>query len=234
MGNQGKKIGFLCLLLIVSGGWIALPNATSRVWETLALTSRGGEAQGRGPDFGPSRASGSNDELRRAEAPGVSPPQPGVGASNAEFRVGEPLRNAKDRIGGPLPASSLVWNDPNLASSPGLHLGNGELFLRMMLSVGLVIALGAVALYLSRKVLPRVARASGKEIHVLETAYLGPRKALHLVEVSNQRLLIASANDSVTILSLVNEMWPGVPNAEFPVGGPLDPAQPKLGEAVKE
>lgn len=178
MGTQGKKIGFLCLLLIVSGGWIA-------------LASRDGEAVG-----------------RRPEAPGASPLQPGV-------------LNAKDRVGGPLPASSLVWSDPNLPSSPGLHLGNGELFLRMMLSVGLVIALGAAALYLSRKVLPRVAHASGKEIHVLETAYLGPRKALHLVEVGNQRLLIASTSDSVTMLAPMNEAW-------------LEEAKPELGEAAKE
>jgi len=157
MGNQGKKIGFLCLLLVISGGWIA-------------LASRGSEAGG-----------------GRPETPG---------------------------------ASSLNWSGSGLPSSPSLHVGNGELFLRMMLSVGVVIALGAAALYLSRKVLPRVAHASGKEIHVLETAYLGPRKALHLVEVGNQRLLIASANDSVMMLSLVNEAW-------------LEAAKPELGEAEK-
>ena len=170
MGHQGKKIGFLCLLLVVSGGWIGLSNAPSRVAPTLAPASRGSEAGG----------------------VGLETPR----------------------------ASGLAWSDPNGPSSGGLHLGNGELFLRMMLSVGLVIALGAAALYLSRKVLPRVAHASGKEIHVLETAYLGPRKALHLVEVGNQRLLIASTNDNVTMLALVNEAW-------------LDLTKPELGEAGK-
>jgi flagellar biogenesis protein FliO len=170
MGNHGKKIGFLCLLLVVSGGWIALASHDS-------------------------------------EADGGRPETPG--------------------------ASGLTWSGSDLPSSPNLHLGNGELFLRMMLSVGLVIALGAAALYLSRKVLPRVTHASGKEIHVLETAYLGPRKALHLVEVGNQRLLIASANDSVMMLSLVNEAWLGAPNAEDRVGEPLDVAKPELGEAEK-
>jgi flagellar biosynthetic protein FliO len=171
MGNQGKKIGFLCLLLIVSGGWIALASR------------QGGDVGGQSAD--------------------------------------------------PLGRPSSFLNGPDLTSSPGLHLGNGELFLRMMLSDGLVIALGAAALYLSRKVLPRVAHASGKEIHVLETAYLGPRKALHLVEVGNQRLLIASTNDRVTMLSPVNEAWLGAPNAEDRVGEPLDLAKPELGEAEK-
>jgi flagellar biosynthetic protein FliO len=115
---------------------------------------------------------------------------------------------------------SSLLSDPNLVSSAGAGLGNGELFLKMMLSVVLVIALGAAALYVSKKVLPRVAGAPGKEIHVLETAYLGPRKALHLVEVGNQRLLIASTNDNVTMLAHVNEAW-------------LDLSRQELGEAVK-
>jgi flagellar biogenesis protein FliO len=165
MCNQGKKIGFLCVLLVVSGGWIAFASRQT-------------------------------------------------GGQKAEDRA--VLRPASSVVRDP----SSFLSDPNLPSSPGLSLGNGELFLRMMLSVGLVIGLGAAALYLSRKVLPRVAHAPGKEIRILETAYLGPRKALHLVEVGSQRLLIASTNDRVTMLAPVNEAW-------------LDLAKPELDEAVK-
>jgi flagellar biogenesis protein FliO len=149
-----------------------------------------------------------------------------IGFPNATRRVGGTLALASrgSEAGGvrrEAPgASGLAWSDPNLPSSPGLHLGHGELFLRMMLSVGLVLALGAAALVLSRKVLPGVAQRGGKEIHVLETVYLGPRKALHLVEVGHQRLLIASTNDSVTMLAPVNEAW-------------LEAAQPELDEAAK-
>jgi flagellar biosynthetic protein FliO len=103
----------------------------------------------------------------------------------------------------------------------------------MMLSVGLVIGLGAVALYLSKRALPRVAKAAGKEIHVLETAHLGPRKALHLVKVGGRRLLIASTSDSVTMLA-------GIPEREEPCLGraPIGGKEPvgtrtQLGEAVK-
>jgi flagellar biogenesis protein FliO len=102
-----------------------------------------------------------------------------------------------------------------LSSGPSLSLGNGELFLKMMLSVGLVLGLGGAALYVSRRVLPRVTHAPGKEIHVLETACLGPRKALHLVEVGGQRLLIASTSDHVTMLTTVNEEWVDLPKAEI-------------------
>ena len=98
-------------------------------------------------------------------------------------------------------------NDSDLAQSPGLGLDNGKLFLRMMSSVALVIVLGGAALYLSKKVLPKVTHAAGKEIRVMETAYLGPRKALHLVEIGNQRLLIGSTNESIATLAHVGEAW---------------------------
>jgi flagellar biogenesis protein FliO len=156
---QKRRIVFLCLLLLVSGGWIALASR------------RSGAATG-----------------------------PSVG---------------KDAATVPAPRNSSFTSDPGLSSGPSLSLGNGELFLKMMLSVGLVLGLGGAALYVSRRVLPRVTHAPGKEIHVLETACLGPRKALHLVEVGGQRLLIASTSDHVTMLTTVNEEWVDLPKAEI-------------------
>lgn len=105
------------------------------------------------------------------------------------------------------PARGSFLNDPNLAQEPGMGLDNGRLFLKMMGSVVLVIALGAAALYLSKKVLPKVTNAAGKEIRVVETTYLGPRKALHLVEVGNQKLLIGSTNENIATLAHVGEPW---------------------------
>ncbi len=112
------------------------------------------------------------------------------------------------------------WYDPNLPATAGVSLGGRELFLKMMLSVGLVIALGIAALYLSRKVLPRVTNSPGKEIRIVETAYLGPRKALHVVEVAHQRLLIASTNDSITTLAHLSDAW-------------LDVSKPEVDNMVK-
>ncbi len=163
MDNRSKKIALLCLLLIVSGGWIA-------------LVSRGGEAGGTRPE---------------------APDAPALQSS----------------------ASRLAWSDPNPPTGPGLDLGKGELFLRMMLSVGLVIGLGGIALYLSKRALPRVVHGGSKEIQVLETAYLGPRKALHLVEVGSQRLLIASTHDRITMLAPLNETWVEIPKPELEEAG---------------
>jgi flagellar biosynthetic protein FliO len=75
----------------------------------------------------------------------------------------------------------------------------------MMFSVVLVVVLGAAALYMSKKVLPRITNLPGKEIRILETAHLGPRKAVHLVKIGNQRLLIGSTNESISMLADVTE-----------------------------
>jgi flagellar biosynthetic protein FliO len=113
-----------------------------------------------------------------------------------------------------VPAERALLSDPNQFSSNSFSLGGRELFLKMMLSVGLVIALGVGALYLSRRVLPKVTNGPGREIHILETTYLGPRKALHLVEVAHQRLLIASTNDHITTLAQIGDAWLDLPRQE--------------------
>jgi flagellar biogenesis protein FliO len=154
-----RKIGLLCLLLLASGGWIAV------------AAHRTGAAAG-----------------------------PGIENSTA---------------GSSAPRDSTLARASDLSSGPSLSLGNGELFFKMMLSIGLVLGLGGAGLYLSKRLLPRVTQRDGKEIHILETAYLGPRKALHLVEVGGQRLLIASTSDRVAMLTTVNETWPDLSKAEI-------------------
>ena len=105
-------------------------------------------------------------------------------------------------------------DDPNLGKGSDLSLGSKELFVQMMLSVLLVVGLAVGALYLSKKVLPRVTRAAGKEIRVVETTYLGPRKALHLVQIGSQKLLIGSTNESIATLAHVGDAWLELPKQE--------------------
>jgi flagellar biosynthetic protein FliO len=75
----------------------------------------------------------------------------------------------------------------------------------MLVSVSLVIALGVAAIYVSRKLLPRIANLPGKQIRVVETAYIAPRKGIHLIQVGARRLLIASTNETITMLADVTE-----------------------------
>lgn len=98
-------------------------------------------------------------------------------------------------------AGSLLANDPNFSGRPDGSAGNQELFFKMMLSVLFVVALGAAAIYVSKKFLPRITNLPGKEIRVVETVHLGPRKAVHLLEIGNQRLLIGSTNENITRLA---------------------------------
>ena len=116
------------------------------------------------------------------------------------------------------PAQRTLFDDPSFAQ-PGPeasgNLGNKELFFKMMLSVLLVVGLGVGALYLSKRVLPNLTKACGKEIRVVETTYLGPRKALHLVEIGNQRLLIGSTNESIAALAHVGDTWLDLPRQDI-------------------
>ena len=77
----------------------------------------------------------------------------------------------------------------------------GKAFAKMMGTVLLVIVLGIGVLYLSKKILPKMSSVVGKKIHILETASIGPRRYIHLVEVGGQQILIGSTNETVTKLA---------------------------------
>jgi len=107
-------------------------------------------------------------------------------------------------------AGLVFKNDPNFSLRTASSSGSQELLFKMMLSVLLVVVLGAAAFYLSRKLLPKIANLPGKQIHILETTHLGPKKAVHLIEIGNQwgpraagvkRLLIGSTSESITTLA---------------------------------
>jgi flagellar biosynthetic protein FliO len=107
----------------------------------------------------------------------------------------------------PLQAGASFLADPNLSNPTGIGLGSGELFSKMIFSVALVAVLAMAAFYVSKKVLPKVTHMPGKEIHIVETAYLGPRKALHVVQVGNQKLLIGSTNETIATLAHLDDAW---------------------------
>ncbi len=84
-------------------------------------------------------------------------------------------------------------------------VGASELFYRTMFAVMLVIVLGAAAMYVSKRCLPRLARLSGKQIQVVETIYLGQRKSLHLVSVEGRRFLLGSTAERITKLASLGD-----------------------------
>jgi len=91
-------------------------------------------------------------------------------------------------------------NEPNLAGPPN-SVGTRELFIKMMVSVVLVVVLGAGAIYGSKRLAGKFANLPGKRIKIVETVHLGPRKAVHLLRIGDRCLLIGSTNDNISKLA---------------------------------
>jgi len=101
-------------------------------------------------------------------------------------------------------AGSLFANDANLWSQRN-DLGTGDLVSKTVIAVLIVAAFGAAAIYVSKKFLPKLTNLPGREIRIVETAHLGPRKAVHLVKIGNQRFLVGSTNENIIMLANVTE-----------------------------
>ena len=114
---------------------------------------------------------------------------------NAGFRSVPADGGSKSKTG------SLFANDPNFSERQSDSAGNRELFFKMVLSVLLVVVLGVAAIYVSKKLLPKITNLPGKEIRIVETVHLGPRKAVHLLEIGDRRFLIGSTNENITKLA---------------------------------
>ncbi len=108
---------------------------------------------------------------------------------------GTELENSKSK------SNSLFENDSNFSTGTGDKPGIRELFFKMMFSVLFLVVLGVAAIYVSKKFLPKITKLPGKEIRIAETVHLGPRKAVHLLEIGERRFLIGSTNESITRLA---------------------------------
>ena len=122
-------------------------------------------------------------------------PTDGTELVSAEAEAVAGLENSKSQSG------SLFENDPKISMRKSDRPSSRELFFKMMVSVLFLIALGAAAIYVSKRFLPKITNLSGKEIRITETVHLGPRKAVHLLEVGERRFLIGSTNENITRLA---------------------------------
>jgi len=102
-------------------------------------------------------------------------------------------------------STSLFTSDPNFSTGSDRNLTTRELFYKMMFAVLLVVAMGTAAIYISKKLMPRITNLSGKKIQVCETVHLGSRKAVHLIKIGNRQLLIGSTNESISKLADVTD-----------------------------
>jgi len=114
---------------------------------------------------------------------------------HASDRGGTELENSQSK------SNSLFDNDSNFLKNTNNGYGTRELFFKFMVSVLFLVALGAGGIYISKRFLPKITNLSGKEIRIAETVHLGPRKAVHLLEIEERRFLIGSTNENITILA---------------------------------
>jgi len=142
---------------------------------------------------------------------------PGVAAHSAAPEAGRTTTTQ------PRPTTRPAYkakSDPDLKpfgenTSPGLFgLGSGsgedpgDMLRRMMAYTLVILVLGAAALFVVKKVLPKLGAAQGRNISVLETVYLGPKKSLHLLRVGTQRFLVAGSRDEISMLGEVTSAFP--------------------------
>ena len=99
------------------------------------------------------------------------------------------------------PVISLGSNDPNFEIPPS----DDGLVATMVQAVLLIVVLGGIAVYLTKKFLPKMRPTCGREINIRETIHLGPHKTVHLVEVGKKTLFIGSTAESITMLADVTE-----------------------------
>jgi len=103
----------------------------------------------------------------------------------------------------------LFEKDTGFPDKLGDLPGQGDFFFRAMLAILFVVVLGVAAIYVSKKLLPQIAGVPGKEIRIVETVHLGPRKAVHLIDIGHRRFLIGSTNETITKLADLNEDFAG-------------------------
>lgn len=101
--------------------------------------------------------------------------------------------------------SHSLFGDPNFSIRPQETLSTGQMFLKMMLAVVFIVALGAGAIYFSRKWLPKITNLPGKKIRIIETVHIGPRKEVHLLKVGEQFILIGSTNENISKLADITD-----------------------------
>jgi len=75
-------------------------------------------------------------------------------------------------------------------------------------AVLVILVLGAAAIVVVKRLLPRLGISQGRRVSVLETVYLGPRKSLYVVQVGERTLLVSGTREQLSLLADVTGSLP--------------------------
>ncbi len=93
----------------------------------------------------------------------------------------------------------LLKKDPVL-SKPEDAGKNTEILIKTIKAIVYVVILGICALFLTKRLGPKLNKVSNKRIRVVEHVSIGVRKSLHLVEIGDQTVLLGITPDRITKL----------------------------------
>jgi len=138
-----------------------------------------------------------------AKATAAEEPEAAVGGTQAPAQapkmaqLGRPEKPAPLNLGGPdYGTSKLIWNT--------------------LAAAAIVLVLGGIALFLMKRVMPRIGIGQGKRVAVIETTYLGPQRTVHLVQVGARCLLIGATRESVRLVADVTDAFGQDPETARP------------------
>lgn len=110
-----------------------------------------------------------------------------------------------ESLAAPAPAANPVVAERPIPFKSSDETDTGALVFRVVLVLGLVLAIGVVALLVLRKYIPMTSalKAPGvaREIELVELRRLSPRLTLYLIEVHGTRYLLAQSGDRLVPLS---------------------------------
>lgn len=137
--------------------------------------------------------------------------------------------SAPGERGDSLPGRLLMLRDDDRESFLADHQADPKLLWRATASAAVVLVLGAIAFVVSKKVVPRLQSAGGRQVRVLETTYLGPRKSVHLLAVGGRKYLVSSTREQVGMLADVtgsfDEALASACEPPSASTGPIDPEE---------
>ncbi|MFO8014491.1 MAG: flagellar biosynthetic protein FliO [Phycisphaerae bacterium] len=107
--------------------------------------------------------------------------------------------------------------DRKTSSEPTDLLGHS------LAAVLVILVLGAAAIFVVKRLLPRLGISQGRQVRVLETVYLGPRKSLYVVQVGDRTLLVSGTRERLGLLADVTGSVPP-PDETAPGTAPGTPA----------
>jgi flagellar biogenesis protein FliO len=98
-----------------------------------------------------------------------------------------------------------------------------NLLAHSLAAVLVILVLGAAAIFVVKRLLPRLGISQGQRVRVLETVYLGPRKSLYVVQVGDRTLLVSGTRERLALLADVTGSVPP-PDESDPVTSAAGPA----------